>query len=569
MPIDLSGRRVFIASPGGIEDDRAICRSTMTHVNAEIVLGGGTACFIPVGWEEDIPGGVGRPQGRINQFLREADFTVVLLHDRMGSPASKKPPFLTGVEEELVESISALADPALPMREVLLLFRTVDTSEIRDPDDDLRAVLDFKNRIEATKLLYYQGYETLGDLDRKLRRALSIWSKPLESKQPRAYDELLEAISASDRPGMPTPPQLEPDGLVDWANNRAAEGMTTQAETAFALAAKGGAPRHLAEFARFARRTGQFERAVELNNQILAAPSLMTSDDAEAVSIRARALANIGLIARKEGRFAESEQVLREAVATAESANPPPVGALAYCHDMLGHTLARNGDVDQARYEFTRAAVLRKHAGDHVGEAKSLINLARAGMRAGGTATIEADLERAIANLDGHADEEPSLANALAALAEWLETEDPVRSGDLYRSALAINSRLKNADGMSVVEVGLARLALAVGDTTEARKHLSRAVKLTSRGTNREGAFAVMLIQGRVERQDGHGDRAQQFFEEAVDEAQQMMDHGREAVALSELGSVVGFDAVRKKGREAAVLSGQQRLVALFDAEAG
>ena len=65
MPIDLRGIQVFIATPGGLDDERAGFRKTMTEFNEDEGFERGVT-FIPVGWELARPG-VGRPQEKINE----------------------------------------------------------------------------------------------------------------------------------------------------------------------------------------------------------------------------------------------------------------------------------------------------------------------------------------------------------------------------------------------------------------------------------------------------------------------------------------------------------------------
>jgi hypothetical protein len=51
-------------------------------------------CFISIGWEETL-GAIGRPQELINEDLRECDYFVLVLYDRLGSPQPWDPRVVT------------------------------------------------------------------------------------------------------------------------------------------------------------------------------------------------------------------------------------------------------------------------------------------------------------------------------------------------------------------------------------------------------------------------------------------------------------------------------------------
>ena len=96
MPKYLTQYRVFIGSPGGLEDERRGFRDKLerfTKYHAEPH----SLTFHPVGWEDTI-GGVGRPQELINEDLMQCDYAVFVLHDRWGSPTGSG--HSSGTEEE-------------------------------------------------------------------------------------------------------------------------------------------------------------------------------------------------------------------------------------------------------------------------------------------------------------------------------------------------------------------------------------------------------------------------------------------------------------------------------------
>jgi hypothetical protein len=114
MSIDLKGYRIFIATPGGLEDERKAFRSVVIKYNESDALRRGVM-FMPMGWEVTL-GGVGRPQALINKDLRECDYLVLVLWDRWGSLTGRTPAeeYTSGTEEEYKEALSCLEDANCP-----------------------------------------------------------------------------------------------------------------------------------------------------------------------------------------------------------------------------------------------------------------------------------------------------------------------------------------------------------------------------------------------------------------------------------------------------------------------
>src|SRR3546814_20969862 len=98
MSQQLTGYRVFIASPGGLSSARDCFRRVLEEYNRTDGFRRGVV-FIPVGWEKMAPTR-GRGQEVINQRLRQCDFCVLVLHDRRGTPPSDDGPFASGTAEE-------------------------------------------------------------------------------------------------------------------------------------------------------------------------------------------------------------------------------------------------------------------------------------------------------------------------------------------------------------------------------------------------------------------------------------------------------------------------------------
>ena len=175
MPKLLTQYRVFIGSPGGLEEERACFRRKLakfTEMHSEPY----NVAFQPVGWEETI-GGVGRPQELINEDLKQCDYAVFVLHDRWGSPTGAV--YTSGVEEEWARAVELYE--ANKVRNIALFFKKVDPRQLRDPGKQLLGVLAFKKGIEEEKRYLFRQYDTLDQFAEALEAHLVRWLRNHES----------------------------------------------------------------------------------------------------------------------------------------------------------------------------------------------------------------------------------------------------------------------------------------------------------------------------------------------------------------------------------------------------
>jgi tetratricopeptide (TPR) repeat protein len=169
MPRSLTQYRVFIGSPGGLNDERtkfrdALEKFTKLHAEPSGVL------FHPVGWEDTL-GGVGRPQGLINEDLKQCDYAVFVLHDRWGTPTGSR--YSSGTEEEWELAEQLYKDTKL--RNIGLFFKNVNPAQLRDPGLQLQKVLNFKQEIEAGKRYLFKTYDLVDQFCDELEGHLAKW----------------------------------------------------------------------------------------------------------------------------------------------------------------------------------------------------------------------------------------------------------------------------------------------------------------------------------------------------------------------------------------------------------
>lgn len=179
MPTQIANYKVFVASPGGLDRERKEFQATLGKHNQSDALARG-CMFDAIGWEITL-GGVGRPQEKINQELRECDYAVIVLWDRWGSPTGSAGGHTSGTEEEYRVACASLADNALPLTEIVVFFKAVDARQLSDPGPQLQAVLKFKKELEESKAVLFETFDTPELFGEKLRRHLAKWTRDHES----------------------------------------------------------------------------------------------------------------------------------------------------------------------------------------------------------------------------------------------------------------------------------------------------------------------------------------------------------------------------------------------------
>lgn len=164
MPTDLKCYRVFIASPGGLQDERRAFRDEINDYNDSEAIPR-DVLFRPVGWEETL-GGVGRPQSLINEDVRKCDFFVLMLWDRWGTaPAKEGSKFSCGTEEEFRVAMECFDDPDHPMKQLVLFFKGVEPKQLSDAGPELSKVLEFKETIEQERSTFFRPSMRLRDFE--------------------------------------------------------------------------------------------------------------------------------------------------------------------------------------------------------------------------------------------------------------------------------------------------------------------------------------------------------------------------------------------------------------------
>src|SRR6266849_3753404 len=198
MPKSLTQYRIFIGSPSGLEEERkqfrlALEKCNMLHAEPRGVI------FYPVGWEDKSSGG-GRPQEQINEDLRKCDYAVFVLHDHWGSSTSGGG-YSSGTEEEWELAEKLYKDAKL--FNIALFFKQPSSSQLRDPGEDLKKVVEFKQQIEKEQKYLFKSFAQPDEFHELLEKQLAEWLRDREGTPPSLANVLVERINFDYLPDSP------------------------------------------------------------------------------------------------------------------------------------------------------------------------------------------------------------------------------------------------------------------------------------------------------------------------------------------------------------------------------
>ena len=516
--------RVFIASPGGLDDERRTIRDEIEKFNRELLHDSGAA-FTPEGWES-VPGGRRRAQELINEHLERCDYMIMVLWNRWGSPPAQGSTYSSGTEEEfaLAESLIERADR--PMSDILVLFKGVPDSQLQDPGPQLQKVLEFKTRLEDSKEWLYKTFDDLPSLQREVSSRLLSWAKLTGSAQISAAVADVDGVerpdtslTSADLHVKAAPPvtseQVDGESILEVAEDLARQGLNTQAEAAYAKAIADSDLASLESYARFLRQTGRAAKSLQINRQVLEQLAPL-GDSVDTAIRRARVMTNIGITERKQGDLHKSRYSLAEAIQTVSKVGAEAAGVHAYALDNAGITAVRSGDMRSAMEHYQRSLAVRNEAHDDVGKAKTLVNIARLHKRLGDLEMATGACEEAIAILRGSEDES-ALATAVAALGEVLEAVPDLPGAEMaYRESLEINERIGRPGNIALSLTQVARLLIDRNDLVEAERYAKRALADNEQAANYEGVVATRTLLGRILGLTGREGPALGLLDEAV-----------------------------------------------------
>lgn len=161
--------RVFLASPGDLDNERQLARSLIDQHNEAYAEALGYHVEL-VGWEDTVSV-FGRPQETINKDLDTCELFIGMLWKKWGTPPDKEGKFSSGFEEEFTISIERRKKENTP--EINLLFKDVDQEFLKDPGSDLKKVLKFKDELINNKNVLFTNFHDDTEFSNKFRKCIA------------------------------------------------------------------------------------------------------------------------------------------------------------------------------------------------------------------------------------------------------------------------------------------------------------------------------------------------------------------------------------------------------------
>lgn len=159
----------FLASPGDLQDEREAIRDVVDEFNESLADELGYHIEL-LGWENTVPG-FGRPQELINQDVDRCDLFIGLIYKRWGTPPDKEGKFSSGFHEEFELSMARRKNSKSP--EVALFFKDIPEEFMKDPGDDLKRILEFKESIITEKKMLFKEFSTTRDIEKLVRKRVT------------------------------------------------------------------------------------------------------------------------------------------------------------------------------------------------------------------------------------------------------------------------------------------------------------------------------------------------------------------------------------------------------------
>jgi tetratricopeptide (TPR) repeat protein len=523
MVVDLKGYRIFIATPGGLDEERKAFRKVTEEYNDSDATRRGVM-FLPVGWEVTL-GGIGRPQGLINKDLRECDYLVLVLWDRWGSPTGNEDdPFTSGTEEEYEVAMECLANQDLPMKQMVVFFKAVDERKLSDPGEQLKKVLAFREKLEREKTLLFHTYDEVSAFESRLRSHLARWVRDHEDDSgsgqtpPDSAPPHPNGIAEIERISVDAPPAAKgSNDMVEAAKKLAFDGRLTEAETLFA-------------------------RAVATNNDL-------------------EAFFSYGVFLSQIGRLAQAKTKYERVIELAEAQGEPVWKARSL--NNLGNDYKTRGDFEEAEKAYTGSLEIFRQLGDGEGVADVYSNLGDLFQaqeildKAAAMYGESLQLKEQLGSQEGMADLFGSLGNVYKA------QKDLDKAEAMHRRSLEIKEKLGIQEGMAGVYSNLGNLYQDRNNLDEAEKMYRRSLEITGQLNDSEASADIHNNLGSVFQSRGDLDQAEAMYQESLSIFEDLGDQASKADVYNSLGSVYvdqeDFDRAEEAYRQSLAIFEQLR----------
>lgn len=313
--------KIFIASPGGLIEERNKFRETIEEFNRIDAINRGFY-FQPVGWEDTL-GQFGRPQEIINMDLKTCDFMFIVLHDRWGSPTSLDSKYSSGTEEEFHLGLECLNDDNMPMLRIALFFKDVPKNQLADPGTQLSRVLSFKKEREEKKDFLYETFDIKENFIQKLKYHLAQILRDLESNnlknlKNKVNDEVDTSFLGSNFEWLTNIMKYNNwDQAYDEAQKLLKQGKNIEAELIFSqITQRSNNPYLIARYGKYLRKQGRIGGALEAINRAIDLSIALKDKATEAYCVR-----QFGRIEEYKGNLNEALELFNDSKEMYEEIN--------------------------------------------------------------------------------------------------------------------------------------------------------------------------------------------------------------------------------------------------------
>ena len=190
--------------------------------------------------------------------------------------------------------------------------------------------------------------------------------------------------------------------------------------------------------------------------------------------------------------------------------------------NLLGKVALAREDYAQARDRFGETLAAAERAGLVREEARALVNLGHAAMRAGDHTLAERTLIEAVERARG-AHDLSHLAVATLNLGVIAHLRSQLgRAIELYRSCRSLFQRLGNRTQLARVLMNLANLYSAVGDFSRAKAHVDEALRLAQASGSEQVIHIARVVRATLLAKEGQRDEAESILRDAMVQQRRM-----------------------------------------------
>lgn len=331
---DVSRRqvKVFVASPGDLTQERRVLDHILMLFSSTY---GGVANveFKKVGWEDVAACATKRSQDEFNKLVDECDAFILILWKRWGQTTDASDPYSSYTLEEFNRALDRWRTSKRPS--ICVLFKHIDKFDLQAPDEQLSAVLDFRESLERSRQVVFKEFHDELTLCTHVHQHLATADgvgtfMPVPESRISA-DDLHTISELSARAEEVMPPNSDALGaaeersaaqalaLVSAAAKLAAAGLTNDAQQAFISAVPHCVEsRALLATTDFFLQTGDLDQVLELANS---ARRFAKPEDAWWVQCRANIAE--GTVAQRTGRFSDAMNFFDGALVFARASGDP------------------------------------------------------------------------------------------------------------------------------------------------------------------------------------------------------------------------------------------------------